>query len=110
MNHTAQAPLTTAVFDEMSRDDRWLGFGYLGERRNVLNAHPDEVAEGCPAPEMVPAVDQRVIDTANARGWDYDGLFEWANSKSGRWLGDATFGGGGDLDADFARAIAQGLL
>jgi hypothetical protein len=27
--------LTTADLDQMTSDDRWLGFGYLGERRNL---------------------------------------------------------------------------
>jgi hypothetical protein len=107
MNHTAQAPLTATVFDQMSRDDRWLGFGYLGERRNMLDT-TDPDAPG--RPDLVEAADQRVIDTANERGWDYDRLFEWANSKDGRWFGDVMFGSGEHLDGAFARATGWGLL
>jgi hypothetical protein len=94
--------LTAAVFDEFSRDDRWLGFGYLGERRNRLSdIDPDRPAE----PDLVAAIDQRIVDHANAEGWTRDDLFHWANSRDGRWFGDVVFGGG-----TFDEAIRHRLL
>lgn len=50
--------------------------------------------EECPAqPEVVAAADARIITEANARGWTARDLFNWANSRSGRFYGDAWFGG-----------------
>ena len=76
--------LTTDDLDRMTGDDRWLGFGYLGERRNHL-------AEG----RDVSAADHRALNEANAKALTYNELFEWANSKNGRWYGDCMFGANG---------------
>jgi hypothetical protein len=62
-------------------DERWLGWGYLGERDRAADAgidtrHADEVA----------------LRFANANGWNREDLFHWANSKDGRWYGDWAFG------------------
>lgn len=78
--------LRVALFDAFTADDRWLGFGYLGERRNALQGHSALV-------ERVPAIDALVIAHATAAGWDADTLFHWANSKDGRWFADVVFGG-----------------
>lgn len=85
------------VFDRMSRDPRWLGFGYLGGRRNHLNNDDPECGAGTPGrrQERVAYVDQRVREAADAKGWTDEDLFAWANSKHGRWLADAAFGDGG---------------
>jgi hypothetical protein len=75
--------------DRMASDDRWLGFGYIGGRRNELESTDPEA----PArPEAVIAADALVIEMANAAGLDYDGLFAWANSKDGRWFADCALG------------------
>lgn len=73
---------TTDTLDAMANDDRWLGFGYLGERRNAAEETPETVA----------LVDAHVLEVANAAGLTYEELFTWANSKDGRWFGDMTFG------------------
>jgi hypothetical protein len=74
--------LTITDLDRMANDDRWLGFGYLGERGHAANESPETAA----------LVDAHVIEIANGLGMSYDDLFQWANSKDGRWYGDMTFG------------------
>jgi len=96
--------LTPDVFDEFTRDDRWLGFGYLGGRRNTL-ASTDPVS-----PHLVEAVDRRVVDWANYYGWTRDELFAWANSKAGRWFADVMFGSHVRVDTDFEQAVRWNLL
>lgn len=78
---------TTTTFDQMTTDDRWLGFGYLGERRNALdNSDPEAPA----IPARVELADTFVLDVT--ADWTDDELFAWANSKDGRWYGDILFG------------------
>lgn len=71
------------IFETMMRDDRWLGFGYLGARRS-------ELAMG--RTELVAEADGIVLASARERGIPYKRLFTWANSKNGRWYGDCFFG------------------
>lgn len=82
--------LTTDVFDRMSRDDRWLGHGYLGARRNALDTSDRDALVD---PALVARADQIAVDAANAAKMDYERLFQWANNKTGRWFGDCMFGG-----------------
>jgi len=72
----------SSKFDMLSTDDRWLGFGYLGERLNAADR-----------PELIAQADEFVIEQASSRGWSDEDLFTWANSKNGRWFGDYVFGG-----------------
>lgn len=81
--------LTRDDLDRMTNDDRWQGFGYLGERRNRLESTDPEAPA---TPETVAIVDEHVLEVANTAGLTYDDLFAWANSKDGRWFGDCTFG------------------
>jgi len=76
--------LTAADFDRMMSDDRWLGYGYLGERRNRLEEGDSTVA-----------ADALAVAAANELGLTYDEVFHWANSKDGRWFGDCMFGANG---------------
>lgn len=83
--------LTPDVFVKMLDDDRWLGYGYLGARRNALdNSDPNAIAD----PALVVEADDLALEAANKQGMSYDALFEWANSKVGRWYGDTIFGRG----------------
>lgn len=75
--------LTVADIEKMEKDDRWFGFGYIGAR--VRTDRQD----------LVPAADAKVLEAANALGWDFDALMVWADSKSGRWYGDCMFGAHG---------------
>ncbi len=96
------------TFDHMTRDDRWLGFGYLGERRNELESTDEEALA---RPDLVAAVDALVLAYATEQGWTADDLFTWANSKLGRWFADSMFGTtGSTLEARFAQAQRAGLL
>ena len=76
--------LTTEDFDKMTTNEMWLGFGYLGERRNAREAGHDTTA-----------ADESAIAEANRLGLTAEELFEWANSKNGRWYGDCWFGANG---------------
>jgi hypothetical protein len=84
--------LTTADLEAMYRNDEWEGFGYLGGRRNALsNEDPESPAQ----PERVAEADAKALAEANRLGMTAEDLFEWANSKAGRWYGDCMFGGAG---------------
>lgn len=82
---------TLDVFEQMSRDDRWLGHGYLGARRNALDTSDSDAIV---APAVVDEADRLAVERANAQDLTYDAFFDWANSKVGRWFGDTMFGGG----------------
>ena len=60
------------------------GFGYLGCREYMTGK---QKAYG----------DRQLLKFANANGWDLSDLFYWADSKAGRWFGDAIVGGGKPL-------------
>lgn len=72
--------LTVEDLHATLEDERHLGWGYATteelndrERRNL---------------------DVVVIEIANEQGWTKDQLFEWSNSKYGRWLSDLVYGRG----------------
>lgn len=71
---------TTATFDQMTTNEDWLGFGYLGERDR----------QGADRPERVAEADAFIL--ARTADWTDEELFDWANSKLGRWVGDIFFG------------------
>lgn len=99
---------TSDVFDTMRGDRRWGGFGYLGERRNRLESTDPEAP---PQPERVAATDAAILDVATARGWDYEQLFEWADSKNGRRFADAIYGTDEPVPEAVERAVNRwGLL
>lgn len=87
--------LTTADLDSFTDRDEWLGFGYIGARKNGLEA----AAAGEPGftVERIAVADEMVLFHANRVGWTVDQLFEFANSKAGRWVGDLLIGS--DLDS-----------
>lgn len=76
--------LTTADFDRMTTDERWGGYGYLGER-GIQQREGRDTTEA----------DARALAAANAEGMTYEALLEWADSKLGRWYGDCMFGSHG---------------
>jgi hypothetical protein len=82
----AAKQLTTADLELMHDEEDWAGHGYLFER-----SYHD--------PEEVAAADYMVLTFANEVGITYEELFEWANSKAGRWFGDCVFSGGSKYDA-----------
>jgi hypothetical protein len=64
--------------------DAFEGFGYLGERGTAMRTAAGR--------ERAALVDAAVLVRANELGWTTDQLFAWANSRDGRWFGDAVFG------------------
>lgn len=88
--------LTVADFDKMTTNEKWLGFGYLGERRNALESGRDTTA-----------ADESAIAEANRLGLTVEELFEWANSKNGRWYGDCWFGANGQHAETYAPGQPQ---
>ncbi|QPE04153.1 hypothetical protein IT882_13225 [Microbacterium schleiferi] len=60
------------IFDTFKEDSRWIGFGYIAGRDNL-------------SPENRAAADGMVL----ALGLPEVVLFEWANSREGRWYADA---------------------
>jgi hypothetical protein len=88
----ATPTLTQADIEAGYDRPEWANFGYLGERQSFLTSTDPEA----PArPDRVAAADARLLAEANARGWTAEQLFEWANSKPGRWYGDLWFGNDG---------------
>jgi len=78
------ALLTVDDIERGYDDDRWGGWGYLGERqRSMVTARGRKQAEHA---------DARVLLYANEQGWTPEDLFQWTNSTYGRHFGDAFFG------------------
>lgn len=80
---------TVSEFNLMYLNEEWLGFGYLGERRNQTDDR------------LVRTADVKAIDEANRLGLTHAELFDWANSKNGRWYGDCMFGNNGRHADDY---------
>ena len=79
--------LAVADLDLGLQDDRYLGFGYLGERRTFFGNYGMSVAP------QIEAADAFILECANREGWTVDDLFAWANSKDGRWAGEILLSG-----------------
>lgn len=62
------------------QDERHLGNGY-----SIRSYTTD--------PRKVVAMDEMVILMANKEGWSLEDLFQFTNSKTGRWVVDAWLGG-----------------
>lgn len=84
------------IFQTFETNDEWLGFGYIGGRINALDGSDPESPS---IPETVAQVDALVLAQAATLGWTDAQLFEWANSRLGRWFADAMFGGGEMADS-----------
>ena len=91
--------LTIKDIEAGYENESWLGFGYLGERRNAIAA----VRSGEWEFANVTAADTIALEVANAKHWTPERFFEWLNSKDGRWFADMTIG---SHDFDAAR-VAQ---
>lgn len=73
---------TVDTLNDFAYDDRYLGWGYIGERARAAEESPETVA----------LMDAEVLRLANEAELTEDEFFEWANSKNGRWYVDMTFG------------------
>lgn len=97
------AHVKPTVFDQFAERDEFLGFGYIGARRNAL----DESDPEAPAlPESVTMADSAILARAAELGWTVGDLFTWANSKKGRWLGDVVFGSDDSIPAAVRKYVA----
>lgn len=72
--------LTVDNINRAILNEEWAGAGYLAARKEAL--HHGRGTE-------VSVSDQLVLEAANAAGMDDGQLFEWLNSKPGRWFADA---------------------
>jgi hypothetical protein len=93
--------LTTADILAGYDNDEWMGFGYLGERRNAQDTSDPEATPA--TPERIAAVDALILDAANAQGWDRARLFQWSNSRAARHWADQVIW---DASVDIVRAQA----
>ena len=92
--------LTVKDIEAGYANDAWLGFGYLGERRNAIAA----VQSGEWESANVTAADELALRIANEKHWTASRLFTWLNSKDGRWFGDMTLGSDDfDMAANYVR-------
>lgn len=87
MPRTAPAPLTISDLLAGLEDERWLGFGYLGERSHQKAAAQDRG-------------DLYVLQVANEQGWTRDELIVFVVSRVGRHFGDLVFGGWSDAEVE----------
>jgi hypothetical protein len=87
---------TTADFDKMTTKKEWLGSGYLGERATQREQGRD-----------TSEADEKAIAEANRLGLTDAELFDWANSKNGRWYGDCMFGNHGQHAERYAPGQPQ---
>ncbi|MGQ3384499.1 hypothetical protein [Glutamicibacter sp. TV12E] len=88
--------ITTADLDQMTTREDWLGFGYLGERRNMQLDDETENFTPEEARALVAKADTMVLDRANELEMTADQLFDqWANQRVGRWYADCWFGADG---------------
>jgi hypothetical protein len=85
------------AFDRMTQDPRWNGHGYLGARANHLDTTDSEALPQYVREAEVRELDCRLIRLAVERGWTWEDLFAWADSRNGRWMADAIFGDSFDM-------------
>lgn len=103
---TTKTATVTATFDAMTAREDWLGFGYLGARRNALDTSDPEITPTTPA--ELAKVDAWLLRVMHA--WTADEIFAWANSKYGRWFGDEVFGSRKPLQERLMRAVRHNLI
>lgn len=110
MTTKTRTPLTVEDLLAGYNNPEWNGHGYLAERRTALESTDPECP---PQPERVAQADAHVVAEANRLGWTRRDLFEWSDSRPGRFYGDAWFGGAteaqieswmGDLVRDWNRS------
>jgi hypothetical protein len=101
MKNTDSA-LTIKDIEAGYENESWLGFGYLGDRRNAAEA----VRSGEWEYANITLADDAALKEANRKHWSAARFFDWLNSKNGRWYADATIGS----DPEDFDAIARTLV
>ncbi len=86
---THTSPAARTIFDRFAESDDFLGFGYIGGRRNALDESDPECGDMA---ALVPDADAAILERVKDEGWTEKALFTWANSKDGRWFSDLAFG------------------
>jgi hypothetical protein len=81
--------LTVQDLEATLEDERHLGYGYACSRDL--------------SPSKATRLDRAVIAVANELDLDQEDLFEWSNSKHGRWLTDRIYG----RNASISRATVR---
>lgn len=99
---TARQPLNSADLDAFEDHDEWLGFGFIGGRKNAREAIDAETTafESGFSLEQMQVADNMVLFHANRLGWSRDRFFAWANSREGRWVADILIGSKLDASTD----------
>ncbi len=100
----------TVSFEDMTTDERWLGWGYLGERKRFLDETDPDTLAGSMTPAdrvaYIAKLDAQVLTYAAGQRWSAEKLFRWANSRTGRHFADWMFGSSYSFD----HAVKVGLL
>lgn len=86
---TKTAALTVKNIEDAYFHNDWHGFGYLGERRNAIQA----LESGEWTIDNISEADEMALKIANGKGWTPARFFDWLNSKDGRWYADIMLGG-----------------
>lgn len=73
--------------------DDYLGYGYLGERRDMVDRIQENPADAAKLTERLDAADQLILDIMQRNQWSTEDLFTFVNSKSGRYFADSVFFG-----------------
>ena len=95
---TETKKLTQEDLRKMTQDERWGGFGYIGEKQGILNSltemHFTKENQESLIKETIHymnQVDNTILEYANENNWTYEKLFSWVNSKSGRHFANEMF-------------------
>lgn len=89
--------LTAGDLSRALEDERHLGFGYRSGRSSATESRVSDA-------------DAIVLRIANEKGWTYEQLFAWANSRPGRWTADVLYDGGTEADVrrwDLMQEVAE---
>jgi len=81
---------TLADIEHAYDNEDWCGYGYLARRSQALNSTDPEIPS---QPDRVTEADTWLLAEVNRQGWTAEELFNWLNSRTGRFYGDLWFGG-----------------
>lgn len=95
-------PFAPDTFASYASRSEWLGWGYIGERRAALEMIESRELAGLYRDRVIRA-DRMALQYAADAGWTDADLFEWANSKAGRWFAELAFAGAFDSAARYLR-------
>lgn len=92
---TETKKITQEDFRKITQDERWGGFGYIGQKQSILNSltemHFTKENQESRINQMIHlmnSVDNLILEFVNENSWTYEKLFAWVNSKMGRHFAD----------------------